>query len=115
MTSRPDRSEAVFSALADPTRRRVLARLSEGATTASGLARELPVSRQAIAKHLAALAEAGLVTGERAGREHRYRLTPAPLTDAVGWMAALGAEWDERLSRLRRLVEGGRVPRSTKR
>jgi DNA-binding transcriptional ArsR family regulator len=114
MSPGPDRTEAVFSALADPTRRRVLARLSEGAMTASGLARELPVSRQAIAKHLAALQEAGLVTGERAGRERRYRLTPAPLTDAVGWMATVGAEWDERLSRLRRLVQGGSL-RSSKR
>jgi DNA-binding transcriptional ArsR family regulator len=100
-----DRSEAVFSALADPTRRRLLARLSErGPATASDLARELPITRQAIAKHFAALEEAGLVTGERVGREHRYRLTPEPLADAMTWMATVGAEWDERLARLREVV-----------
>lgn len=104
--SRGDRSEAVFSALADPTRRRLMARLSEhGPATASDLARELPITRQAIAKHFAALEDAGLVTGERVGREHRYRLTPEPLADAMTWMAAVGAEWDERLSRLREMVE----------
>jgi DNA-binding transcriptional ArsR family regulator len=101
-----DRSEAVFSALADPTRRRLMARLSEqGPATASDLARELPISRQAVAKHFAALEEAGLVTGERVGREHRYRLTPAPLTDAMSWMTSVGAQWDERLSRLRDVVK----------
>jgi DNA-binding transcriptional ArsR family regulator len=105
--SRGDRSEAVFSALADPTRRRLMARLSaQGPATASDLARELPITRQAIAKHFAALEEAGLVTGERVGREHRYRLTPAPLTEVMTWMAAVGAEWDERLSRLREMVRG---------
>jgi len=105
--SRPDPSEAVFSALADQTRRRLMIRLSErGPATASDLAREFPVTRQAIAKHMAALEEAGLVTGERVGREHRYHLTPAPLTAAMSWMASVGAQWDERLSRLRAVVEG---------
>ena len=103
--TRADRSEAVFSALADPTRRALMTRLSEaGPATATDLARELPISRQAIAKHFAALEEAGLVTGERVGREHRYRLTPGPLTEAMSWMAGVGAAWDERLSRLRDLM-----------
>jgi DNA-binding transcriptional ArsR family regulator len=103
--TRADRSEAVFSALADPTRRALMTRLSEeGPATATDLSRELPISRQAIAKHFAALEEAGLVTGERVGREHRYRLTPGPLTDAMSWMAGVGAAWDERLSRLRDLM-----------
>jgi DNA-binding transcriptional ArsR family regulator len=106
--SKGDRSEAVFSALADPTRRRLVARLSEdGPATASDLARELPITRQAIAKHFAALEEAGLVTGERVGREHRYHLTPEPLTEAMTWMASVGAEWDARLSRLREMVRRG--------
>lgn len=99
---RDDRLEAVFDALADATRREVMRRLADtGAQTATDLAGELPVSRQAVAKHLSALAEAGLVTSERAGREVRYRLTPGPLTEAMGWMADVGAAWDDRLSALR--------------
>jgi DNA-binding transcriptional ArsR family regulator len=98
-------SDRVFDALADATRREVVRRLSErGPMTATELASELPVSRQAVAKHLSTLAEAGLVRSERLGREHRYRLTPAPLAEAVGWMASIGAEWDVRLERLRRLM-----------
>jgi DNA-binding transcriptional ArsR family regulator len=92
---------AVFAALADPTRRAVVRRLSQsGTATASSLAAEMPVSRQAIAKHLAALREAGLVVPEPAGREVRYRLTPAPFAEAMLWMASTGARWDERLARL---------------
>ena len=98
---------AVFAALADPTRRHVVNLLAERSTvTASALAGELPISRQAIAKHLAALADAGLVTASHEGRETRYRLTPQPLDQAMRWMAATGASWDERLDRLaRRLGE----------
>jgi DNA-binding transcriptional ArsR family regulator len=65
----------------------------------------MPVTRQAVAKHLSALEEAGLVEGERRGRQRLFRLTPAPLSEAVGWMAELGSEWDERLQALRRLLE----------
>jgi DNA-binding transcriptional ArsR family regulator len=93
---------AVFAALADPTRRQVVQSLSAGSTvTASALARDLPVTRQAVAKHLAFLHDAGLVAAERRGRETHYRLTPAPLTEAASWMAAVGAEWDDRLEALR--------------
>ena len=92
----------VFSALADPTRRRVVQSMAGGSTvTASALARDLPVTRQAVAKHLALLNDAGLVAAERRGRETHYRLTPAPRTDAASWMAAVGAEWDDRLDALR--------------
>jgi DNA-binding transcriptional ArsR family regulator len=66
----------------------------------------VPVSRQAIVKHLQALSEAGLVTGTRHGREVRYELTPGPLDDAVDWMVTVGAEWDRRLARLRGRLEG---------
>jgi DNA-binding transcriptional ArsR family regulator len=94
---------AVFGALADPTRRRIVRALAERRTvTASALAGELPVSRQAIAKHLVALREAGLASAEQAGRETRYSLTPAPFGDAMAWMATTGGEWDERLERLQR-------------
>ena len=70
--------------------------------TATEIAGRLPVTRQAVAKHLVALDQAGLVTAERAGREVRYRLTPRPMTEAMSWMADVGAEWDVRLERLRR-------------
>ncbi len=100
----------VFSALADPTRREVVASLSSAGAevTASGLAGGLPMTRQAVAKHLAALERAGLVEPRRAGRETRYRLTPEPLEEAMTWMAQVGGEWDERLSRLSRLAERDR-------
>ena len=92
---------AVFSALADPTRREVVRSLAaEPGLTASHLAGELPITRQAVAKHLNALSGAGLVQARREGRETRYTLTPAPLAEAIEWMTAVGAQWDERLARL---------------
>jgi DNA-binding transcriptional ArsR family regulator len=95
--------DAVFDALADPTRRRVLALIGEhGEATASALSRELPVTRQAVQKHLASLTAAGLVASRRDGREVRYRLTPAPMSDAVSWMASVGGQWDARLAALAR-------------
>ena len=91
----------MFAALADPTRRQVVRTLSNRPDlTASRLAGELPMSRQAVTKHLAALDRAGLVHGHREGREMRYSLTPAPLAEAMDWMAAVGAQWDERLVKL---------------
>jgi DNA-binding transcriptional ArsR family regulator len=95
--------DAVFEALADPTRRQVLSLVGEqGEATASGLARELPVSRQAVQKHLASLTAAGLVASRREGREVLYRVTPAPMSDAVSWIASVGAQWDSRLAALQR-------------
>ena len=101
-----DHTDAVFGALSDPTRRALLQTIA-GRTdaTATELAAELPISRQAVLKHLVALADAGLVDRERAGREVRYRVTPAPLSDAVSWMAEVGGQWDERLATLRRTLE----------
>jgi DNA-binding transcriptional ArsR family regulator len=104
----------VFGALADPTRREVLHSLSrQPGLTASRLAGDLPMTRQAVSKHLNALSGAGLVTARREGRETRYTITPAPLAEAMEWMAAVGAEWDERLERLRRsaLSAPARAPR----
>ena len=96
-----DNIGAVFAALADPTRRQVVRSLSrQPELTASGLAGELPMTRQAVTKHLAALDRAGLVSARREGRETRYTLTPAPLTEAMRWMDDVGAEWDARLARL---------------
>ncbi|MDX6591299.1 MAG: hypothetical protein QOJ13_495 [Gaiellales bacterium] len=79
-----------------------------GGATATELARELPISRQAVAKHLAALEAAGLVATRRQGRELRYTVTPQPLEDAVAWIAQAGADWDERLARLQTYVDGER-------
>ena len=99
---------ALFAALADPTRRQVVRELArEPAVTASGLAHELPMSRQAVAKHLAALERAGLVAPRREGRETRYRLTPEPLGDAIAWMADVGGRWDRSLARLSERAQRG--------
>ena len=95
-----DPAGAVFGALADPTRRQLLAELARHSATATDLARELPISRQAVVKHLSALSGAGLLARERAGRDVRYRLTPAPLSDAMAWMAEVGGQWDDRLASL---------------
>ena len=101
-------SDSVFEALADPTRRRVMRLLAEkGPSSATTLAARLPVTRQAVSKHLEALEEAGLVYGERHGREVRFRLTPAPLAEAVSWMAAVGSEWDDRLAALQAHLRRG--------
>src|SRR5262249_12419683 len=104
-----DRADAIFAALADPTRRQVIRALSEqGPSTATGLAANLPVTRQAVTKHLTALADAGLVTATRRWRGKHLQVSPRPLTDAVAWMADLGARWDERLAALRDHVAGRR-------
>jgi len=108
-----DPTGRVFDALADPNRRFVVEALAERETaTATELAAELPVTRQAVAKHLAALNEAGLVESRREGRETRYELTPGPLAAAMDWMASVGAEWDSRLARLRTHLDSSRQQRS---
>lgn len=99
----------VFSALADSTRRQLMQTIAErGEVTATQLAADLPVSRQAVAKHLNLLHAAGLVAGRRTGRETRYRLTPAPLGEAIDWMTSVGAAWDERLAALARNADAAR-------
>lgn len=95
---------AVFGALSDPVRRRLLREISTRPATATELAAELPISRQAVAKHLGSLSQAGLLTRERSGRDVRYRVTPAPLSEAVAWMAEVGGQWDARLARLAEAV-----------
>jgi DNA-binding transcriptional ArsR family regulator len=108
-----DPTGRVFDALADPNRRYVVEALAERAdATATELAAELPVTRQAVAKHLAALNEAGLVESRREGRETRYELTPGPLAAAMEWMAGVGADWDARLAALRRHLDSSRKRRS---
>jgi ArsR family transcriptional regulator, cadmium/lead-responsive transcriptional repressor len=101
-----DRVNAVFRALADPTRREVLRLLArDGSATPTALAGALPVSRQAVTKHLATLSDAGLAEMERSGRESRYRINAAPLHEALQWMALVGATWDRRLDALVQRVE----------
>jgi DNA-binding transcriptional ArsR family regulator len=97
-----ERAGRVFTALADPTRREVVEELRRReSVTATELARAFPISRQALAKHLAALDAAGLVRSERRGRETRYSLAPEAFGAALAWMAEAGAAWDGRLERLR--------------
>jgi DNA-binding transcriptional ArsR family regulator len=105
MTRRPEPDD-VFQALADPTRRALLRTLSEsGPTTLAELSARLPVSRQAVSKHLALLREAGLIHTSGAVRGRTYALSAAPLAEATDWIVDVGAEWDTRLARLRRVVE----------
>jgi DNA-binding transcriptional ArsR family regulator len=81
------RTDELFTALADPTRREIVEALArQGSATATQLAADLPISRQAVAKHLTHLHRAELVTPERRGRETRYRLTPSPLSEAIDWL-----------------------------
>lgn len=100
-------AEQVFVALADPTRRGILAALASGGpATATDLADRLPISRQAIAKHLALLAEVGLVTAEPGERRRiRYRLRSAPMQIAQQFLAALARDWDDRLEALTRQLD----------
>ena len=81
-------------------RRQLLSQIASHPATATELAKELPITRQAVSKHLTCLSRAGLLARERAGRDVRYRVTPAPLSDAVSWMMRVGGEWDDRLARL---------------
>lgn len=95
----------VFAALGDDTRWSILQALGETDASASALAGRLPVSRQAIAKHLAVLQEVGLVESVRAGREVRYRVVGAQLAATARRLEAVGAEWDRRLAAIKNIAE----------
>ena len=96
----------LWSAVGDPTRRRMLdLLLIEGEGTATTLSQQMPVSRQAVAKHLAVLDRVGLVRPTPAGREKRYRVDDAQLARAVAQLASVGAAWDARLQRIKRIAE----------
>jgi DNA-binding transcriptional ArsR family regulator len=106
MSARGGEVDELWAAVADPTRRRLLdVLLAHGEATATTLAAELPVTRQAVAKHLAVLDRAGLVEGRRRGREVRYAVRPERLDDATRSMARVAAQWDERLGAIKRLAE----------
>ena len=96
----------LWSAIGDPTRRRMLdLLLIDGGGTATTLGRQLPVTRQAVAKHLGVLDRAGLVRATPAGREKRYRVDDAQLSRAVAQLASVGSAWDARLQRIKRIAE----------
>jgi DNA-binding transcriptional ArsR family regulator len=96
----------LWSAIGDPTRRRMLdLLLTDGDGTATTLSEKLPVTRQAVSKHLGVLDRVGLVNVTPAGREMRYRVDDAQLTRAVAQLAAVGAAWDARLQRIKHIAE----------
>ena len=97
----------VFAALGDDTRWAILSRLGEGPASASALAREFPISRQAIVKHLDVLRAAGLVESEPRGRELVHRALGGRLSDVAKQLERIGHAWDARLKTIKRLAEGG--------
>ncbi|MCR3754308.1 ArsR/SmtB family transcription factor [Lentzea californiensis] len=102
----------LWSAVGDPTRRRMLdLLLSDGGGTATTLSERLPVTRQAVAKHLGVLDRVGLVHVTPAGRERRYEVDEAQLARAVAQLTAVGTTWDARLQRIKRIAE--RIQRGT--
>ena len=104
-----ERAVTVFTALTDPTRRALLDELARaGPATVTELAHRLPITRQAVAKHLGQLAEAGLIRpGEPVGRRHPYRLDPTAIRAAQIWLAGLANRWDDRLSALEDTLDEG--------
>ncbi|TYB40327.1 winged helix-turn-helix transcriptional regulator [Micromonospora sp. AP08] len=96
----------LWSAIGDPTRRRMLdLLLVDGHGTATTLSQQMPVTRQAVAKHLGVLDRVGLVRATPAGREKRYRVDDAQLARAVAQLSSVGAAWDARLRRIKRIAE----------
>lgn len=101
------RTDQVFGALADPNRRLIIERLAaDGPATATALAARLGVSRQGAAKHLANLSGAGIVSSSREGREVLYELVEMSLEPGADWLESVGGQWDRRLVRLKRHLDG---------
>ncbi len=106
MSPTPTVDDDLWSAIGDPTRRRMLdLLLAEGRGTATTLSRQLPVTRQAVAKHLDVLDRAGLVRSVAQGRERHYRVDDAQLARAVAQLASVGSVWDARLRRITQIAE----------
>ncbi len=97
--------DAVFKAIAEPTRRRLLDELHRRPRSAGFLAKRFPSSRPAVARHLAVLRRAGLVRARREGRRQIYELTPAPLAAVRSWIGRYEAFWEARLTELAQYVE----------
>jgi DNA-binding transcriptional ArsR family regulator len=106
MSEDGDEADRLWAAIADPTRQQLLDRiLAAGDATASGLARDLPITRQGVAKHLAVLERAGLVVATRSGRELRFSVRRDRLDQATRRMAQVVARWDQRLATIKSLAE----------
>lgn len=103
MVNYKDALDATFSALSDPTRRGILAQLAEGQEKVTELARPYRMSLPAISKHLRILERAGLITRTRAGREHRIRIDPKPIREAMDWMTMYAEAWEHRVTKWRRV------------
>jgi DNA-binding transcriptional ArsR family regulator len=92
--------DITFSALADPTRRAILSRLSQGSASVTELSEPFSLSLPAVMKHLMVLEKAGLVTGKKKGRVHRFELVAGPMEDAADWIAKYQRFWQQQLDRL---------------
>jgi predicted transcriptional regulator len=104
--------DGLWSAVGDPTRRRMLdLLLANGGGTATGLSDQLPVTRQAVAKHLAVLERVGLVHAKPSGRERRYTVDESQLARAIAQLTSVSDAWDRRLQRIKRIAES--IQRST--
>jgi len=104
MVNNSEPLNATFSALADPTRRAILARLALGETSVSELARPFAMSLPAVSKHLRVLEQAGLLARNREGRVHRCQIEAAPMRSAADWIARYRGFWEERLNALERYL-----------
>ncbi|AYG04792.1 ArsR/SmtB family transcription factor [Gryllotalpicola protaetiae] len=105
MTAAPARELAVMAALVEPSRRAIMQHLTSGPASASRLAERMPLTRQALVKHLAALEGAGLVARERRGREHVFAAQPEALIDTAQWLESLARSWQQQLGALKRAAE----------
>ena len=106
MTGEGEEADQLWAAIADPTRQQLLdLLLASGDATATALARDLPITRQGIAKHLAVLQRAGLVEATRTGREVRFTVREDRLDQATRRMAQILARWDARLDAIKRIAE----------
>ena len=97
----------VFQAIADPTRRELLSLLAEKEMPVTSISEHFPISRTAVSKHLNILADAGLVTVKKVGRETRYKLQPEPLKELKYWLSYYERFWDSKLNALKSFVETG--------
>ena len=109
-----DRADEFFAALAEPNRRLLLEHLgTHGAATATTLATDLPVTRQAVTQHLAVLESVNLVSSTRTGRERRYTVRSEPLAAAANWMNQVADRWDTRLAAIKALAEAAEAAEAT--
>ena len=108
MVEHPATLDRTFAAIADPTRRQLLAALTEGETSVTKLAEPFDVSLQAVSKHVGVLEAAGLVAREKRGRVQWCRLTPAPMREADEWLGGYREFWEEQLDSLDAYLAGRR-------